>query len=70
MLNLPENPFCNSREPNGKEYALDLFYSRLLIVKDLMHTETAKKIAIQRTEVLYDFLDKFEIELYNDVDLK
>lgn len=35
-----------------------------------MHTETAKKIAIQRTEVLYDFLDKFEIELYNDMDLK
>lgn len=62
----PEDPFCKSRKPNGKEYALDLFYSRLLIVKDRMHTETAKKIAVQRTKVLYDFLRNFEKELYND----
>lgn len=59
-----EDPFCKDREPNGKEYALDLFYERLLVVKDLMHTETAKKIAEERTRVLKEFLKDFEVELY------
>lgn len=66
----PEDPFCNSRDPNGREYALDLFYSRLLIIKDRIHTETAKKIAIRRTKVLYEFLENLKVELYDDIDLQ
>ncbi|OZV13754.1 hypothetical protein CIW83_02105 [Tissierella sp. P1] len=66
----PEDPFCKSREPDGKEYALDLFYSRLLIVKDLMHTEIARNIAVRRTKILYEFLENFKMELYDDIDLQ
>lgn len=62
----PEDPFCKDRKPNGKEYGLDLFYERLLKVKDLMYTKTARKIAEIRTKVLHKFLKDFEIELYED----
>jgi uncharacterized protein len=57
----PDDPFCSSRQPGN--YAIDLFYNRLLRVKDLMNTETAKRMAEQRTEFLYDFLGQLEREI-------
>lgn len=59
-----EDPFCKERNPDSLQYALDLFYNRLLIVKDVMHTETAKNLAEKRTNILYDFLNALEEELY------
>lgn len=59
-----DDPFCKERNPDSLNYALDLFYNRLLIVKDVMHTETAKNIAERRTKILYDFLSALEKELY------
>lgn len=59
-----DDPFCMERDPDSLNYALDLFYNRLLIVKDVMHTETAKSIAERRTKILYDFLNSLEEELY------
>lgn len=59
-----EDPFCKERNPDSLQYALDLFYNRLLIVKDVMHTETAKNLAENRTNILYDFLNALEEELY------
>ncbi|WP_052950961.1 HD domain-containing protein [Clostridium baratii] len=59
-----DDPFCKKRKPDSLRYALDLFYNRLLIVKDFMHTETAKNIAEKRTKILYDFLNALEEELY------
>lgn len=58
-----KDPFCKNREPNAKEYALDLFYARLLKVESRIHTKTAKKIAKKRTKFLYVFLNEFEKEL-------
>lgn len=67
----PDDPF---REKNhfdttghAVDYALDLFYRRLLKVGDMMNTETAKKIAAGRTQFLHTFLDqlKTELEEYN-----
>ncbi|MGL4569589.1 MAG: HD domain-containing protein [Clostridium sp.] len=59
-----EDPFCKERSPESLRYALDLFYNRLLIVKDAMHTKTGKRIAEKRTKILYDFLNALEEELY------
>ena len=39
-----DDPFCEKREPNASEFALDLFYERLLKVTERMHTKTAKKL--------------------------
>lgn len=58
-----DDPFCEHREPNANNYALDLFYERLLKVEERMHTTTAKKIAKRRTAFLYDFLEEFKKEL-------
>lgn len=59
----PQDPFCTKRKPEPKKYALDLFYSRLLIVKDAMNTEYAKELADQRTEILEMFLQAVKNEL-------
>ena len=59
----PEDPFCERRTPESTRYALDLFFSRLLIVEGRMHTVYAKEIAQRRTMFLNVFLDEFRKEL-------
>lgn len=44
---------------SGKGPTLNHFYEKLLLLKDLMHTATAKKIAIHRHQVMEDFLAQF-----------
>ncbi len=58
-----KDPFCSKRDPDPKHFALDLFYSRLLVVQKRMHTKTAKAIAKKRTQFLYSFLKQFKQEL-------
>lgn len=58
-----EDPFAKNRQPDDMKYALDLFFTRLLKVKEKMYTESAKKIAERRTAFLEKFLQEFELEL-------
>ncbi|MFA5022243.1 MAG: HD domain-containing protein [Patescibacteria group bacterium] len=58
-----KDPFCKNRQPDSSHFALDLFYTRLLVVKDRMHTKSAKKIALKRTAFLKKFLDQLKNEL-------
>lgn len=58
----PEDPLCEKGSIKFRS-DLDLFYERLLIVKDTMHTEYAKKIAEQRTNFLKKFLKQLKKEL-------
>jgi uncharacterized protein len=58
-----QDVFCRKREPDSSEYALDLFYTRLLKVGERMHTKSAKKIAKRRTRFLNGFLKELELEL-------
>ncbi len=57
------DPFCVNRLPDNSKYALDLFYTRLLVIKDRLHTKAAKEIAEQRTAFLLLFLDQLKKEL-------
>jgi uncharacterized protein len=56
-----KDPFCKQRKPGN--YALDLFYKRLLKVGDMMNTTTAKKLAEKRTKFLYSFLEQLKNEI-------
>jgi len=59
----PEDPFCKNREPDSHNFAIDLFYTRLLKVEALMHTKMGRKIAKRRTIFLKVFLDELKKEL-------
>lgn len=59
-----KDPFCKNREPNDKLYALDLFYTRLLIVHKKLYTNTAKNIALKRVKFLKIFLKELKEELF------
>lgn len=58
-----EDPFCEKRYPDSLGYAVDLFYKRLLKVRDLMNTETGERMAEDRTRFLHVFLEQLKSEL-------
>jgi uncharacterized protein len=58
------DPFCRSdRELDDIRWTLDHFQAKLLKLKDLMHTETAKKIAQQRTKFMMLFIRQLQKEI-------
>jgi len=58
------DPFCRSgRRPDDKQWTLDHFHTKLLQLKDLMHTRTAKRIAQQRTRFVMLFIRQLQKEI-------
>lgn len=59
-----DDPFCCSdRDLDDRRWTLDHFQTKLMKLKDLMHTRTAKKIAQQRTTFMMLFIRQLQEEI-------
>jgi uncharacterized protein len=58
------DPFCRSREPDDKNFGLDHFYRKLLILSRGLHTAAARELASRRVA----FMETFLRELENEID--
>lgn len=56
-LNMSKEEYKNTTAPT-----LNHFYEKLLLLKDLMKTETGKKMAAQRHQFMLDYLEQFYAE--------
>jgi uncharacterized protein len=59
----PEDPFCLHREPNDSIWNLDHFFKKLLKLESGMHTQTARKLARIRANVLDGYLSDLRAEI-------
>jgi len=60
----PDDPFCKlNRETDEKQWTLDHFQTKLLMLKNLMHTQRAKEIAEERTKFMELFIKELEKEI-------
>jgi uncharacterized protein len=60
----PADAFCESeRQLDDTQWTLDHMKKKLMILKNSMHTKTAKKLAEQRTEFMELFLNQLRKEM-------
>lgn len=57
------DPFCKSRVPDDKTWALDHFFKKLLRLESLMNTKSGKIEARRRTKILKEFLSDLQKEI-------
>ena len=59
----PNDPFCETRNPDDSVWTLDHFFQKLLKIGDLMNTKSAKIEARKRTLVMTSFLEQLKKEI-------
>ena len=59
----PDDPFCETRNPDDGVWTLDHFFQKLLKIGDLMNTKSAKNEARKRTLVMELFLEQLKKEI-------
>ncbi len=59
----PADPWAKDREHDDKTYSVDHFFTKLLLLPDLMNTEAGRAEAQRRAEVLRSFLHELGTEI-------
>jgi len=59
---LPQMHASFEEYKNSRSATINHFYEKLLLLKDMMNTATAKRIAEERHKVMEDFLSQFMLE--------
>ena len=59
----PDDPFCDSRQPDDKKWVVDHFYKKLFRLPESMNTISAQKIADRRVEFMREFLQQLSEEI-------
>ena len=62
-LYAPEDAFAEQRMLDDQRFTLDHFYTKLLKLASLMHTQTAQDIAAQRTQFMESYLQQLALEI-------
>jgi len=63
ILYHPEDPFAEDRHLDDKTYSLDHFYTKILVLPDTLHTESAKALARERTAFTMAYLEQLRREM-------
>ncbi len=58
----PQKLETSEQYKNSNGTSLNHFYEKLLLLKDMMNTETARKIALGRHDFMQNFLEEFHLE--------
>lgn len=58
-----EDPFCQQRQPQDRQWTIDHFYSKLLKLNSGFHTQAAKDEAQRRHDYMVDFLTQLQSEI-------
>lgn len=59
----PEDPFCEARAPNDKEWGLDHVYKKLLRVPERLHFASSRAMAEERVRFLEAFVAQLRREI-------
>ncbi|MBT8056395.1 MAG: HD domain-containing protein [Gammaproteobacteria bacterium] len=59
----PDDPFCDHRDPDDGEFTLDHFYTKLLKLPATMQTESGRREAQRRADIMRRFLDDLRSEV-------
>lgn len=57
------DPFCEKRKPDDKNWTLDHFFKKLLLIEKKMNTKSAKIESKKRTKTLKTFLKQLDDEI-------
>lgn len=57
------DPFCQSRSADDRQFAIDHFYTKLLKLQHTMHTQSAQQEAAQRTQFMHLYLQQLSSEI-------
>lgn len=59
----PDDPFCDTREPDDSKWTVDHFYKKLFLLPGTMNTVSGKKLAVKRFVFMKQYLSELSVEI-------